>query len=107
MAVGATQAHPGYFPEGFGFGRREASRNDFLGTVFTWPEAKTFIFGVVYFDREDGQDNEDMHRLDLTKFETTQYKPRAFAREFKQYGRPHREAKGYLRQPPDPDDGDS
>ena len=38
MVVGATQAHPGIFPEGFGIGRRSEPRNEYLGLVTTWPE---------------------------------------------------------------------
>src|SRR2546430_5566255 len=73
MIVGATQAHPGVFPEGFGIGRRDEPRNDYLGLVTTWPEPNTFVLGLNYHDNDDGRDNEDIYKLDLTSFELTPY----------------------------------
>src|SRR5712691_8048475 len=73
MIVGATQAHPGVFPEGFGIGRREEQRNEYLGLVTTWPEPNTFVLGFNYHDRDDRRDNEDIYKIDLTTFEMTPY----------------------------------
>src|SRR5688572_23485904 len=73
MILGATTAHPGYFPEGFGIGRRTEPRNQYLGLVTTWPEQDTFVLGVNYHDSADRHDNEDMYKLDLTTFEMTPY----------------------------------
>ena len=51
MIVGATQAHPGVFPDGFGIGRRDEPRNEYLGLVTTWPDGTTFVLGLNYHDR--------------------------------------------------------
>ncbi len=94
MVVGATEAHPGAFPEGFGIGRRTEPRNEYLGLVTTWPEPTTFALGVNYYDNADGRDNEDIYKLDLTTFEMAPY-----MRGSLQYAGHHWAAKPYLRKP--------
>jgi hypothetical protein len=101
MSVGATQAHPGLFPEGFGIGRRTEPRNEYLGLVTTWPEPTTFVLGFNYFDSDDGHDNEDMYKLDLATFEMTPYMRGAFEREYPQYAGHHWATKDFLRKPRD------
>lgn len=98
MIVGATQAHPGLFPEGFGIGRRTEPRNGYLGLVTTWPELNTFVLGVNYHDSADGHDNEDIYKLDLSAFEMTPYMRGTFEQEFPQYAGHHWAAKPYLRE---------
>ncbi len=98
MIVGATQAHPGLFPEGFDIRRRSEPRNEYLGLVMTWPEPSTFVFGLNYHDNEDGRDNEDMYKLDLTTFELTPYMRGSFEQEYPQYAGHHWAAKPYLRE---------
>jgi hypothetical protein len=97
MMVGATQAHPGVFPEGFGISRRTEPRNEYLGLVTTWPEPETFVLGLNYYDNADQCDNEDMYKLDLDTFELTPRMGRSFVKEYPQYGEHHRASKAYLR----------
>jgi hypothetical protein len=101
MLLGATQAYPGFFPEGFGIGRRTEPRNEYLGLVATWPEPNTFVLGVNYHDNADGHDNEDMYKLNLTTFEMTPYMRGTFEKEYPEYAGHHWTAKPYLRQPSD------
>jgi hypothetical protein len=100
MIVGATNAHPGYFPEGFGIGRRKEPRNEYLGLITTWPEPNTFVLGLNYYDTDDRRDNEDMYKLDLTTFEITPYMRGSFEVEFPEYAGHHWAAKPFLREPP-------
>lgn len=102
MVVGATLAHPGVFPEGFGIGRRTEPRNEYLGLVTTWPEPTTFVLGVNYHDDADGRDNEDMYKLDLATFEMTPYMRGTLEQEYPQYAGHHWAAKSYLREPQRP-----
>jgi hypothetical protein len=99
LAVGATAAHPSLFPTGFGIGRRNEPRNQYLGLVVTRPEANTFVLGLNYFDTVDDGDNEDMYKLDTTTFEVTPYMRGSFERDYPEYAGHHRAAKPYLRKP--------
>ena len=97
MIVGATLADPSIFPEGFGISRRTAPRNQYLGLVMTWPDPKTFVLGLNYYDPDDRHDNEDIYKIDLTTFEMTPYMRGSFEREYPEYAGHHWAAKPYLR----------
>jgi hypothetical protein len=98
-AVGATNAHPDVFPEGFGIGRRTEPRNEYLGLVVTRPERFTVVLGANYRDNADAADNEDIYKLDTRTFELETYMRGRFEREYPQYAGHHRAAKPYLRKP--------
>src|SRR4051794_7830893 len=85
MFVGATQADSNVFPDGFGIGRRNAPRNDYLGIVLTRLEPEVFVVGVNYFDHHDDGDNEDMYKFDLAKSWITPYMGLDFEKEHPQY----------------------
>jgi hypothetical protein len=96
--VGATPAHPGTFPEGYGIGRRSEPRNEYLGLVTTWPEPNTFVLGLNYHDNDEAWDNEDIYKLDLTSFKLTPYMRGTFEQEYPEYTGHHWAAKPYLRE---------
>jgi hypothetical protein len=100
MAVGATEAMSGVFPEGFGIGRRTEPRNEYLGMVVTRPEEHIYVVGTNYYDVDDRCDNEDMYKFDLGTNEWTPYMRGTFEEEFPQYAGHHWAAKPYLRKPP-------
>lgn len=97
MLVGATQAMPGVFPEGFGISPRSEPRNELLGTVVTRPEEHIYAIGVTYYDRNDDGDNEDIYKIDLTANEMTPYMRGSFEEDYPKFANTHRAAKPYLR----------
>jgi hypothetical protein len=99
-AVGATNAHPDLFPEGFGIGRRTAPRNEYLGLVVTRPEEFTVVLGLNYRDAADDADNEDMYKLDTSTLDLEAYMRGRFEREYPGYAGHHCAAKPFLRKPP-------
>jgi hypothetical protein len=100
LAVGATEAHPDLFPNGFGIGRRQQPRNEYLGLVMTRPGPNTFVLGLNYFDTVDNGDNEDMYRIDLDAFEVAPYMGGSFEKDYPEYAGHHWAAKPYLRKRP-------
>jgi hypothetical protein len=97
LAVGATAAHPGLFPNGLGIGPRDEPRNEYLGLVLTRPEANTLVLGLNYYDSADDGDNEDMYRLDTKTLEIKPYMRGSFEKDYPAYAGHHWAAKPYLR----------
>jgi hypothetical protein len=102
LAVGATLAEPGVFPDGFaelGISQRAAPRNQYLGVVTTRPDEETYVFGLNYFDVNDNCDNEDMYKFDAENLDVTPYMRGTFEQEYPEYAGHHHAAKAYLRKP--------
>jgi hypothetical protein len=100
LAVGATQAHPGYWPKIFdevGISPRNPSSNDYVGAVVTHPDADTFVFGVTFDDKRGGHTDEDMYKFDARTSEITPYMHDTFEKEYPMYVDHHRGAKPFLR----------
>src|SRR3954465_6983227 len=100
LAVGATGAYPGMFPEGLGITPRTAPRNQYLGLVETRPDATKHVLGFNYNDAADDGDNEDMYTIDANTGELKPYMRGSFEREYPEYAGYHRAEKIYLRAKP-------
>ena len=100
LAVGATAAYPGMFPEGLGISPRKTPRNEYLGLVETRPDATKHVLGFNYYDAADDGNNEDMYTIDVTTGELKPYMRGRFDREHPEYAGHHRAKKDYLRRKP-------
>src|SRR5437867_3289770 len=85
LGLGATEAYPGFFPEGLGITRRTEPRNTLRGTVMTKPEPFVVMIGVTYWDKVDNGDNEDMLKVNEQTLEITPMTPAEFAKEYPEY----------------------
>src|SRR4051812_37555347 len=97
VAVGATAAYPGMFPEGLGISPRSWPRNQYLGLVETRPEPTKYVLGFNDRDTADDGDNEDMYIIDVTTGELKPYMRGSFEGEHPEYAGHHRAKKDYLR----------